>query len=213
MANLSYLILANFSPAESAAVRGVIASGVFIAIAAGNNSTSTSIFDACGNTPASVPEAMTVAASEVDAIGDYRALYSAGGACVSTFAVGTVVTAKIGHAITLPAVQGTSYAAPAMAGLAARYLERHPTDSPSLVKYALRATGSANTFYTPAGWAALGDTPALIGFAAPDDSTLISPPPPRLWYQGHVQGTGWQPINYEGNTIGTTYMVSVLRRA
>jgi hypothetical protein len=106
--------------------------------------------------------------------------------------------------VTSPAVRGTSFAAPAIAGLAARYLQRHPTDPPSLVKYALLATGSANTFFTPAGWAPLGSTPALIGFAAADDSSLISPPPPRFWYQGQVEGTGWQPTAYEGDTIGTT---------
>lgn len=123
-------VLSLGGPASSTldeAVRRVVADGVFVVVAAGNESA-----DACLSSPARVPEASTVGAS--DPATDQRAKFSNRGRCLDIFAPGVEILSA-GNADDTASVigSGTSMAAPHVAGAAALVLEGIPTASPSTV--------------------------------------------------------------------------------
>ncbi len=145
VANMS--IQGSPDAATDAAVANSISAGVNYAVAAGNGV----LFggDACNSTPARVPAAMTAGATTSS---DARAFYSNYGSCVDWFAPGDNITSDGISSTTATAVKsGTSMAAPATAGVAALYLQDHPTAAPQDVRDALfQATtkgivGSANS--------------------------------------------------------------------
>lgn len=131
------------STALDAAVNRVIADGVTMAVAAGNENA-----DACTKSPARVPNALTVAASDRN---DARASFSNRGTCVDLFAPGVDITsAWLNNGANT--ISGTSMATPHVAGAAALYLESHPSASPSAVSTAIvnattkgRISGTART--------------------------------------------------------------------
>lgn len=131
------------STALDAAVNRVIEDGVTMAVAAGNENT-----DACTKSPARVPNALTVAASDRT---DARASFSNRGNCVDLFAPGVDITsAWLGNGTRT--ISGTSMASPHVAAAAALHLQGHPTASPSEVNAAITAastkgkiTGTART--------------------------------------------------------------------
>src|SRR5262245_3557547 len=110
---------ASPSSAIDEAVRRATSMGVTFVAAAGNDAT-----DACGSSPARVPEVLTVAATTV---GDRRAPFSNVGRCVDLFAPGVEVPS-----VARPGTQasGTSIAAGYVAGAAARALEEQPDTPP-----------------------------------------------------------------------------------
>ena len=126
VANLS--LGGGASPSVDTAVRGLIASGVAVAVAAGNSGR-----DACFYSPARVTEAMTIGASTNT---DARASYSNWGGCIDFFAPGSAITsAWLGggeHTIS-----GTSMASPHVAGAAALYLQNNQTADPVATRDAL----------------------------------------------------------------------------
>jgi len=107
-----------------AAVQKVIDDGVSMAVAAGNDDV-----DACKSSPARVPAALTVAASDR---GDAKASFSNRGDCVDLFAPGVDITSDWLDNGT-NTISGTSMAAPHVAGAAALYLQSHPGASPAAV--------------------------------------------------------------------------------
>lgn len=111
------------SRAVDEAVGELIRDGVTVVVAAGNAGT-----DACGVSPARVPEALTVGASNVR---DRLWARSNRGRCVDLFAPGQDVT-SVGLSGTLTA-SGTSMASPHAAGIAARILEKNRSSSPAWV--------------------------------------------------------------------------------
>jgi subtilisin family serine protease len=125
--------------------------GITVAIASGNYNG-----DACNTSPASVPEALTVAATGRPDDGSSQngeGMYvdSNQGACVDLLAPGVDIWSacagqnRCGTATsnsTMAFASGTSMAAPAVAGVAAKYLERHPQASPDEVKGALVASAT-----------------------------------------------------------------------
>lgn len=131
------------SAALDDAVRRVIADGVTMAVAAGNENT-----DTCSKSPARVPEALTAAASDIN---DARASFSNRGTCVDLFAPGVNITsAWLDNGTNT--ISGTSMASPHVAAAAALYLSTHAGASPATVNSAIVAattkgkiTGTART--------------------------------------------------------------------
>jgi subtilisin family serine protease len=110
------------------AVKNTIATGVTMAVAAGNSNA-----DACRYSPARVPAALTVGATTSM---DARAAYSNYGSCLDLFAPGSAITSDW-LASGTNTISGTSMATPHVTGSAALYLQGHPSASPSAVSSAI----------------------------------------------------------------------------
>jgi len=89
--------------------------GVTVVVAAGNSTA-----NACNSSPARVPSAITVAASDRN---DQFASFSNFGTCVDIIAPGVDITSTwVGSTTATRSISGTSMAAPHVAGAIARYL-------------------------------------------------------------------------------------------
>ena len=103
------------SSALDSAVNNLINDGVIVVVAAGNSRQ-----DACKSSPARVPAAITVAASDVS---DIFASFSNRGKCVDIIAPGVGITSDwIGSDTATNTISGTSMASPHVAGAVARAL-------------------------------------------------------------------------------------------
>lgn len=136
------------SAALDAAVRSVLADGVSVVVAAGNDDA-----DACSSSPGRVPGVLTIGASDRT---DARADFSNYGSCVDLFApgVGIASTWNDGRAKVL---SGTSMAAPHVAGAVALYLQTYPAATPAAVHRAIVG----------------GATPARVSGTAPQCLLLL----------------------------------------
>ncbi|WHM36484.1 S8 family peptidase [Streptomyces sp. BPTC-684] len=120
------------SPELDRAVRGAVAAGVTFTVAAGNEGEPAERYS-----PARVPEAVTVGASDRD---DARASFSDWGSALDLFAPGTgIASAWNSDDTAYRTLSGTSMAAPYVAGAAALYLGGHPAADPAEVGAALNA--------------------------------------------------------------------------
>jgi subtilisin family serine protease len=120
-------------PADSVlddAVRRAIAAGITFVVAAGNHGR-----DACTESPARTPQALTVAATDRS---DARARFSNYGRCVDLFAPGVAIVSDWNSGNRARALMsGTSMAAPHVAGAAALVLSAHRRWTPAQVRAAL----------------------------------------------------------------------------
>lgn len=108
-----------------------VAAGIVVVVAAGNDAR-----NACQNTPAFVPSAITVGASDID---DRAAPFTNHGSCVDIFGPGTnIYSAGWLADDQYNILSGTSMAAPHVAGVAALYLQANPTWTPDQVWNAMR---------------------------------------------------------------------------
>ena len=121
------------SASIDAAVQSAIAAGITVVVAAGNDNA-----DGCQGSPAGSPGTITVGAINRDRS---KAWFSNFGQCVNVFAAGDGIYSSVplakdpsGYATKW----GTSQAAPAVTGIAALYLQKNPTASPSEVLAAIQ---------------------------------------------------------------------------
>jgi subtilisin family serine protease len=127
------------SSSADEAVGRMIASGVATAVAAGNGNGGVG-WNACNYSPARVPAAMTIGASDK---GDRKASWSNYGDCIDWFAPGVGITsAWYTSSSAINTMSGTSMAAPHTTGVAALYLQNHIAASPSTVRNALYANST-----------------------------------------------------------------------
>ena len=144
----------SLSPALNTAVTNSINSGVVYALAAGSSAS-----DACQFSPGSVPDGLTVGASDMT---DKKASFSNIGTCSDLFAPGVNIKSAWRTSNTATStLSGTTPATAHVAGAAAIYLAAHPTATPITVNNAVIAnattgkltsigTGSPNRLlYTP----------------------------------------------------------------
>ena len=108
--------------------------GITVVVAAGNDND-----DACGYSPAMVPEAITVAASTNT---DTLAIFSNVGSCVDVIAPGVNILSTSIKAPWYEVMSGTSMAAPHVAGVSALVLSKYPAYSPSAVSDFLKTNAN-----------------------------------------------------------------------
>ncbi|RKO20978.1 serine protease [Pseudarthrobacter phenanthrenivorans] len=154
------------SSAVDTAIQGVMNDGVTAVVAAGN-----SAVDACGSSPARVPAAVTVAASDSS---DRQAAFSNFGSCVDLYAPGVAISSAHHTSSSATAsMSGTSMAAPHVAGAAAMLLSQTPSLTPAQVAGALSSNATAGVI---AG-ASSGTPNRLLYSAAATAATAPAPAP------------------------------------
>ncbi|QDZ22778.1 serine protease [Chloropicon primus] len=117
------------------AVQALIDAGVTVVVAAGNSHK-----DACGFSPASVPTAITVSATDRS---DHISSFANYGSCVDIFAPGTDIMSTWNRKdYDTSLSSGTSMACPHVLGAVALHLENHPTDTPAQVRRTLMKAAS-----------------------------------------------------------------------
>jgi subtilisin family serine protease len=129
------------STALNAAVANAVNAGIVFSVSAGNNNG-----NACLNSPASEPLALTVGSTTT---ADARSSFSNFGTCVDLFGPGSSIRAAYipsGSAV----LSGTSMSAPHVAGVAGLYLQLNPTATPAQVASAI-LTGAVTGKVTNAG--------------------------------------------------------------
>ena len=161
VANFSLSGLA--SSALDASVSALVADGVTVAVAAGNEAT-----DACTRSPARAPAALTAAASDET---DKQATFSNVGPCVDLYAPGVNVTSawNTGPTATMT-ISGTSMSSPHVAGAAAVLLSVQPGLTPAQVGERLVADATADVL--------TGTTPGTANRLLFLDQYATPPPPP-----------------------------------
>ena len=119
------------------AVNSLIGDGVVVVVAAGNSKR-----DACNSSPARVPGAITVAASDST---DTFASYSNYGSCVDIIAPGSNIKSNWWTSSTATnTISGTSMASPHVAGSVARYLSSSTPSTHTSVATDLQAASTKN---------------------------------------------------------------------
>jgi subtilisin family serine protease len=179
VANIS--IAGSASSTVNSAVESSIAAGVVYAVAAANYAS-----DACNYSPASAPDALTVAASgrDITKAFDVQSSYTDFGPCVDLYGPGDAIRAASAASDTATTVAtGTSVASPHVAGVAALYLSSYPTATASQVASAIVGGATPNVITgVTSGTPNLLLNSNIIGAApapsAPDTTSSTTPTPP-----------------------------------
>ncbi|MEJ6574069.1 MAG: S8 family peptidase [Actinomycetes bacterium] len=150
------------SSALDEAVSNLISRGISVVIAAGNDN-----LDACDYSPARTSEAITVGATNSD---DSRASYSNYGTCLDIFAPGTAIESTWLGTSYYAILNGTSMAAPHVAGIIVRFLSQYPGLTPTQVANSIK-TSSTKNLVTSAG---TGSPNRLAYLTVLPDTTNVS---------------------------------------
>lgn len=165
VANMS--LATGYSWIFNNSVNRLAGAGVFVAVAAGNSSTS-----ACNYSPASASKVFSTAATYRDVPGnDIRASFSNYGECVTGYAPGkNILSAWIGSDTAAAYGTGTSMASPHVAGVAALYKRRYG-DAPSdtVKKYLVKQSTPGSIVDNIAG------TPNLVLYQVFQDDPVLMP--------------------------------------
>lgn len=158
----------GFSQTQNNAVESSIDTGVFYAVAAGNDSGA----NACNRSPASAPSAYTVGSTTSS---DARSSFSNIGSCLDIFAPGSSITSTWSTSNTATrTISGTSMATPHVAGAAALVLEQFPTWSPAQVSSEITSRATPNVI-SNAG----SGSPNLLLYTLDDGGAPPPPPAPE----------------------------------
>lgn len=161
VANMS--LRSGASTVLDTAVQALIDDGVTVVVASGNDAS-----NSCNYSPARVPAAITVNASDS---ADAAASFTNYGACSDLYAPGVDITSDWNTSTTATStLSGTSMASPHVAGAVARYLQAHASDSPAQVQTAILAAA------TPVTFAPASSDPDLLLFASPGAATAPGAP-------------------------------------
>jgi serine protease len=191
VANLSYNAT-HIVPTLDTAATNLINSGVTLVVAAGNQNV-----DACQFSPGRVPGAITVGST---ASNDTKAFTSAIGPCLDVFAPGVAITSSYHRSTTDSAVlDGTSMAAPHVAGAIARYINIYPATTPAQMSSVLIGAATPNVVIAAGAGSPnrllyipelAGMPPAITSFICPD-------------YTSSGGGTYWCQVAYSSATPAT----------
>lgn len=151
------------SSATDNAVANLVASGVTVAVAAGNDNS-----NACNYSPAREPSAITVGST---ASNDSRSSFSNYGSCLDIYAPGSSITSAWSNGGT-NTISGTSMASPHVAGVAALYLANNPNATPAQVEAAIENAATSGKVTD-----AKSGSPNLLLYSLFDGSTPPPPPP------------------------------------
>ncbi len=221
VANIS--LGATADPPVDAAVTNLVAAGVPVVVAAGND-----IEFTCDFSPARVGPAITVGATDFT---DTRAWFSNYGNCNDLFAPGVeIVVASHGDDVSSRVDEGTSFSAPHVAGAAALLLQDDPALTPAQVQSKLVAdtnkshrilniaTSNPPTTPVPAGTWHTGNPPgvsaasrvALASEGGRTDAFVASTAAGHPIMHSTLVGTTWTPWeNLGGTTVGNPTAVWV----
>jgi subtilisin family serine protease len=185
------------SDALDAAVNAAIADGVTVVVAAGNSSS-----DSCDFSPARVPGAITVGASEID---DRVATYSNYGGCNDVFAPGSKILSAWNTGDNAAAtLSGTSMATPHVTGAVARLLQTSPIASPAEVWATIAAASTTDVLSGTYG----GDPNKLLHVAGHPAPAVPNAPRTLTGVAGSAQvALTWVAPWFDSSLPVTDYVV------